>query len=303
MISFRNVSYLIVCLFLLLIIGIIPASAQDSARLILGGGTGELVFSANRGGTTSIYIINTDGTNERRLTDVPNVEDWTPSWSPDGEAIVFNRHYDGLHIMSYDGENLRALTEEEDYSPMWSPDGTMMAFSSWRSGDLLTYVMDIASGEVTELADFYGFSPSWSPDGESLIFIGDEGGDRLYTVSPEGGDATELSLLTGDLGVPVMSPDGKLVALQYMDENFDAQIALLNLATDEVRFIGEDGYDYLSPHWSPDGQWLAFHRRPTNAGICDDESQVYIIDIHGENMQQVTTDGGCFADWRPAPIE
>lgn len=294
----------ITCFGVLLLMSILPTYAQENTSdLILGGGTGELVYSSNRDNTTSIFTINTDGTNVRRLTDAPSVEDWTPSWSPDGESIVFNRHNIGLYVIDYSGENLEVLTEEDDYAPMWSPNGEMMAFASWRGGNLQTYVLDIASGEVTMLADFYSYSPSWSPDGESLIFIGDNNGDNLYIVSPVGGDATTFFPLSGELGVPVMSPDGKLIALQFTDDNFISQLAILNLATEEVRFLGEADFDYLSPSWSPDGEWLAFHRRSIGGGVCDEFNQVYIIDILGENLQQVTTEGGCFADWRPPPSE
>ena len=49
---------------------------------------GEILFSSNRDGKSSIYRMAADGTNVRQLTSGYD-DDWEPSWSPDGKSICF----------------------------------------------------------------------------------------------------------------------------------------------------------------------------------------------------------------------
>ena len=50
--------------------------------------------------------------------------DWSPSWSPDGNRIVFESWRDGnveIYVMDADGGNLQNLTNHRrgDFSPAW----------------------------------------------------------------------------------------------------------------------------------------------------------------------------------------
>ena len=59
-----------------------------------------------------IWTMNADGSNRRRLTN-NTVNDWCPSWSPDGRTIVFlsgtNNVYD-IYTMSAEGGDATRLT-------------------------------------------------------------------------------------------------------------------------------------------------------------------------------------------------
>ena len=47
-----------------------------------------IAFVSNRDGNPEIYVINADGTNPVRLTNLSTLE-WGPAWSPDGKSIFF----------------------------------------------------------------------------------------------------------------------------------------------------------------------------------------------------------------------
>jgi len=91
----------------------------------------------------SIYIINADGSNLRKL--INDVTD--PAWSPDGKRIAVTMKKDEnweIYVMDIDGSNLIQLTDNPawDYDPAWSPDGEKIAFTSNRDGNEEIYVMN-----------------------------------------------------------------------------------------------------------------------------------------------------------------
>ena len=145
-----------------------------------GGGTpvgeedvvsaGKIVFVSSRDGTSSfeIYVMDVDGSNQRRLTD-NSAWDLAPTWSPDGSRIAFESNRDGndeIYVMDADGSNQRRLTDNPawDSFASWSPDGSRIAFSSKRDGNIEIYVMDADGSNQRRLTDnpAWDWLPSWS---------------------------------------------------------------------------------------------------------------------------------------------
>ena len=77
----------------------IPAKAVNqstptvSASPTAGGFTltGKIAFMKVENGHSQIYVVNADGTHERKLSNDPLVSDTEPAWSPDGKQIAFVR--------------------------------------------------------------------------------------------------------------------------------------------------------------------------------------------------------------------
>src|SRR5205085_11540638 len=112
-----------------------------------------------------------------------------PSWSPDGQRIVFsgfNGGWSNLFIVNRDGGDLRQLTNDAyaELMPTWSPDGNRIAFTTDRGPEtdfsalrfgnmrIALYYLDGDSIQILPRMDEgKNTNPVWSPDGRTLAFL------------------------------------------------------------------------------------------------------------------------------------
>jgi len=135
----------------------------------------KIAFESQRHGAWDIYVMDTDGSEQTRLTNFSTTDDRRASWSPDGSKIAFEstRHrvdaYDHnteIYVMSADGSNPIRLTNSplRDQHPSWSPDGDKITFSSQRDGNWEVYVINAdGSGQPARLTTNVAKDedPSW----------------------------------------------------------------------------------------------------------------------------------------------
>src|SRR5258705_13123849 len=145
-------------------------------------GSGQkIVFgSVRNGGNHDIFVMDTDGSNQTRLTSHLAYDD-QPRWSPNGAKIVFMSGRDGnfeIYSMNADGSGQTRLTNNPaaDGFPAWSPDGSRIAFVSGNLGNPSSFEIFVMNANGTNRAQLTSdvlvdAVPAWSPDSAKIVFM------------------------------------------------------------------------------------------------------------------------------------
>ena len=112
-------------LFLICLIILFSFSCKKLTDPLTSNKDNEIAFLSDRDGNTEIYIMNPDGDQKKRLTNILALDD-NPVFSPDGSKIAFvtNRdENDEIYIMDTDGTSQTNLTNNPsvDIQPVFMP--------------------------------------------------------------------------------------------------------------------------------------------------------------------------------------
>ncbi|MBI1929652.1 PD40 domain-containing protein [Candidatus Poribacteria bacterium] len=253
----------------------------------------KIAFASDRNGNWEIYTMNTDGTNQTRLTNNPAV-DYTPSWSPDGTKIAFASDRDGneeIYIMNAGGTNQIRLTNNpaRDYQPSWSPDSTKIAFYSNRDGNGEVYVMNANGTNQIRLTNNPAYEewPSWSPDSTKIVFrSGRDGNGEIYVMNADGTNQVNLTNNPANDVTPSWSSDGTKIAF-YSERDNPNEIYIMNAdGTNQTKLPNNTSGEYQLT-WSPDGTKIVF-------GSSDRE--LYVVNADGTNQTKLTNTNPAYND-------
>jgi len=250
--------------------GFDPALSPDGSQVVFTRG----------GGENGIYLINRDGSNERKIFGERELLR-SPKWSPDGQWIVFSRgdefnkcylddetgeclpftpfdttgldngkdHIRKLARIDPNGNNYQDLAVvEEAMAPDWGNGGIV-----YQSGAGLQITQNRAGDEnrklYFEIKRQYHQDPDWQPNGDRIVFQQRQGSHyQIFAINQDGSGLTALT-----------RPATALV------DQMPSSVA---------------------PAWSPDGSHIVFlsNRTPTNeAGSW----HLWVMNSDGSNQQQL----------------
>ena len=238
-----------------------PRSWSPDAKQIAGDA------ATSTGLDKHIAIFDMASKKEKRLVDGVN-----PSWSPNGERIVFGGglgDQGNLYLIGPDGKNLQRITN-------LTPSGLQMIWGSY---------------------------PCWSPDGKQIVFRRgqyilvanrDGTGQSVVANSTDHSHGTNAGIRVGPLEwTPRWKPGGGIVFTPYKEAKWgaapDFDIVVANVDGTSVRQLVQlkspaDGDEVC---WSPDGSRMAF----------DKNGNIWMA--KGDGTEQTRLTGGRHPQWSP----
>ena len=258
--------------------------------LLLGLATvahARIVFYSVRDGIYGVYVMDDDGSNQTLLID--EFRPSSPSWSPDGRQIVFKISSSVLCLMHPDGTNIRRLTEyDRDIyinRVSFSPDGKSLVFNrlvndpgDWKDHII---VLNIETGEMKEISDFWGLQTDWSPDGKHIVCaepFTDGVNNTIWIMEADGHNLRPLipaAAFDGEFTIrrefPRWSPDGQQIVFTQVEwklaagggrffKAFRYMICNRNGANLRSLHIPKD-MEGLNVDWMDDGESIVFSAR------------------------------------------
>ncbi len=221
-----------------------------------------------------------------------------PGWdfqaaSPDGNTLLVNQ---GDSLYRTDGLSLTLLTDQfysyGQTGALYLPDGSLVYLLRQGSGTALARAQDDGSGE--SILTQPGEAPiELYPSTDGLRLTWESGSCSAYGVCERQG-AWLTDLQTGQsrslVGIsrPLVSPDGAVLAYEYIPEENKSNLAFASadgIPTRTFPVYGDILADYA---WQPEGGWLAVHMaiRSDYSGRVTDGGN-YLVDAQTLETRQL----------------
>jgi Tol biopolymer transport system component len=254
----------------------------------LAADSGALAIVQSQQQASISVTLTSDSSRARLVTSGSGKADTSLAWTPDGR-IVYQSNAGGNNIWITsveDGANAKQLTDNGRINmlPEVSPDGRYIVFLSYRTGVPHLWRMNIDGSDQRQLANGASGEASarFSPDGRWLVYRTALGRWSAWKMLADG-SGEPVQLTDKYSRSPIVSPDGKLVAYFYREDNGPWRIAVAPFEGSEpLRTFEIPALPNSSLRWMPDNLAVAYV--DTQGGV----SNIVAQPLDGGKPKQLT---------------
>ncbi len=170
-------------------------------------------------------------------------------WSPESD-----QH--SIWVMQRDGRTPHAVTSH-GWDPTWSPDGEKILFASDVNGGVQMYIVNVADGDVKQVNQMplLRGRTDWSIKDEIVTYSGTAWNRELYLMNADGSNVHQITPSGGNSQGPSFSPDGNWVAFTaYFDhygDNHGCEIYIMRTDGSDLRRLTDNDFCDWQPRWGP----------------------------------------------------
>jgi len=191
-------------------------SAQDTQPVWSPDGK-YIAFSSDKDGSfqwnSDIFIMRSDGTGVKNLTNTPGLDEFSPYWSYDSKMVGFMSDVGGFadyYVVDINGGNIEFLEDFEMLDFAWPGlFGDYYIYEAFNGNyDIYLDFFENPKGGINltnnKANDRYG---SWSPDGRKIVFVSDRDfNNEIYIMNADGTNQTRITYNSIDDDHPSWSP-------------------------------------------------------------------------------------------------
>jgi dipeptidyl aminopeptidase/acylaminoacyl peptidase len=262
-----------------------PQVSPDGSQIVY---TLTTTDPATKKSTSHLWLCTVDGSAARQITR-GGERNSGACWSPDGRQIAFvsdRVSKGGIFVLPAAslGEAREVTRHNQPVGDLaWSPDGTQLAYTVLVDPENPDEAEPPANAappvRVTRRFDYKQDNRGYLGDARLQVMV----------VPVAGGERRQVTRMLNDHGFPQWSPDGRSLAVKVSHLNgLCGQLALIEVATGEVRLIGPESGSIGIWAWSPSSDRLIFagDTQPTALSQVD----FFIYDIGSRSVRRLTED-------------
>lgn len=259
------------------------------------------VFQSSRNGQTHIWAMTENGGSLRKagvpveLTSGP-MSYFMPAPSTDGKRLFALGSQPRGELQRFNQQTRKFepyLSGQSVDGVEFSRDGQWVTYTSYPDENLWRSKLDGSQRLQLTFPPMRAGLPRWSPDGKLIAFGADLPGNPMnnYLVSANGGTPQQLPSGSENVGDANWSHDGKSIVF-WSSIGFpigkQMRVNIVDLQTGKLSIVpGSEGY--FSPHWSPDGRYLA--------AISGGNQKLVLFDFKTQKWLELANLPTAFPNW------
>ncbi len=233
----------------------------------------------------------------------------SPSWSADGQRMVFHREVDHnwpplRQVHSLDPQFRLVRT---GVFPSYSPSGEKLVCMD-ATAAILSHAILLMNADGSQRSVLFNagtsspLSPAWSPHGDQIVFglgkffqtVQGRAAADIATIDSDGHGLRMLTSGSGNSGFPSWSPDGRQIVFRRSGGENDG-LFIMDVNTGAVRSLVTGSNHDNFPAWSPRDDMIAF------TTYRDGDYEIYTIKADGTGMKRLTRSPGndAHCSWSP----